>query len=53
MIDLLSVPLRLLLKRGFVQTVVERARSDVHGRMEGRGAMDMSVGGERPFMSSP
>ena len=43
MIALLAVILRLSLKPALVKGAVARARSDVHGKMEGHAEMDMSV----------
>ena len=50
MIALLGLLFRLFLRRAFVQTAVDQARSDVHGKMEGHAEMDMSVAGDRPFL---
>ncbi len=50
MIGLLGLLFRLFLRPRLVRAAVEQARSDVHGKMEGHAEMDMSVGGDRPFL---
>ena len=50
MVALLAIALRLLLRPALVKAAVERARSDVHGKMEGHAEMDMSVADDRPLL---
>ena len=50
MIALLALLLRLVLRPALVKAAVERARSDVHGKMDGHAEMDMSAADDRSFL---
>ena len=50
MIGLIAAMFRILLRRRLVEAATSKARSDVHGKMEGHAEMDMAIDDDRPFL---